>query len=88
MPGQKPTRTDSWAWFKAELERRLGKEQAAALWAELNERRAQERIAKERRRAPRMIAELTERIRAARQAGGATARLEKQLARWRALIAD
>lgn len=76
MPGHKPTRTASWAWFKAELERRLGKADADALWAELAERRAQERIANERRRAPRAIAELEARLCAAQAAGKATARID------------
>lgn len=65
MPGQKPIKSPAWAWFKAELERRLGKAEADALWAELAERRAQERIVNERRRAPRAIAELEARLSAA-----------------------
>ncbi len=86
MPGHKPITSPAWSWFRAELERRLGKTEADALWAELSERRAQERIAKERARAPRMIAELEARIASRREAGQSVARLEKQLARWRALI--
>lgn len=86
MPGQKSIKSASWSWFRAELERRLGKVEADALWAELAERRAQERIANERRRAPRAIAELEARLCAAQAAGKATARIEQQLARWRALI--
>lgn len=86
MPGQKPIKSPAWSWFKTELERRLGKEQADALWAELSERRAQERIAKDRERAPQMIADLEERIASRREAGQSVARLEQQLARWRALL--
>ena len=86
MPGQKPIKANSWRWFRAELERRLGKTEADALWAELAERRAQERIANERRRAPRMIAELEARRIAALAQGKAIRRIEQQLRRWRALI--
>jgi hypothetical protein len=86
MPGQKPIKSSSWEWFKTELEHRLGKAEADALWAELSERRAQERIANERTRAPQMIADLEARIAAARGAGKPTLRLEQQLRRWRALL--
>lgn len=86
MPGQKPIKSPAWAWFRAELERRLGKAEADALWAELAERRVQERIAKDRARAPQMIANLEAQIASRREAGQSVARLERQLARWRALI--
>lgn len=86
MPGQKSITSPAWSWFKTELERKLGKREADALWAELSERRAQERIAKERARAPRVITELEACLSAAQTAGKATTRIEQQLARWRSLI--
>ena len=88
MPGHKPIRSPAWAWFRAELERRLGKEQADALWAELAEHRAMERVANEQRRAPQMIAELEKMIAYRRSQLQSTARLEKQLARWHSLLSE
>lgn len=93
MPAESATylyATRAWKYPDARPEAhqkpRLGFAQADALWAELNERRAQERIANERCRAPRMIAELEAcRVTALAQ-GKATARIEQQLRRWRALI--
>jgi len=83
MPGQKPIKSDSWAWFKAELDRLLGSDQAAALWDELTRRRRMESDAKQRKRAAREVAYFEQHLADAKAAGRATARIEACLARWR-----
>ena len=87
MPGQKPIKSDSWAWFKAELDRLLGPDQAAALWDELTRRRRLESQAKQRKWAKHRAAYFERMLADAKAAGRATARIAATLARWRA-IAD
>jgi hypothetical protein len=88
MPGAKPTKSASWRWFKDELERLLGAEQAAALWEELRVRRVAERRAEERKRAAEQIAAL-ESARAKLEAEGKpTARIEGMIDRRQALLEE
>jgi len=86
MPGVKPIKSPAWRWFKAELVRLLGEDQAAALWAELAERRKAEMTAGQRKQAVRDIAYYEELLAERRAEGRPTKRIEQILARRRALL--
>ena len=88
MPGQKTIKSDSWAWFRAELVRRLGQDEADALWTELSRRRRVEQTVAQRKRAARQVAFFESQLTERQAQGRATARIEQSLARWRALLED
>lgn len=76
-------KSEAWDWFKAELAKRLGPDEAAALFAELARRRA---VEEERRRAPERIAYWEAQLNEYRAQGRGTKRLEQSIARARALL--
>jgi hypothetical protein len=80
------SRSEAWTWFKAELGRRLGADEAAELLRELKRRRAVEEEAKQRRMAPARIAYWEEQLAEYRAQGRGTKRLEQSIARARALL--
>jgi chromatin segregation and condensation protein Rec8/ScpA/Scc1 (kleisin family) len=86
MPGQKPIKSASWAWFRAELVRRLGEDEAAALFAELTERRRAERTTEQRKRAAGEIAYFETQLVELREQGRPTRRVENAIARRRELL--
>jgi hypothetical protein len=83
MPGQKPVKSAAWRWFKEELARRLGSDEVATLWAELQRRRRLEYDDTRRKRVEREL-RYYEALLAERTAQGrATARIEQAIARRR-----
>src|SRR5438094_132754 len=88
MPGIKPIKSDSWRWFRAELDRLLGPAQAAALFAELTRRRHLEYQAEQRRRAAKELPILVSARDEAQAAGKGTARLEQMIERRRELLGE
>jgi hypothetical protein len=81
-------RHEAWAWLKAEIARRLGPSAADQLWAEYSRRAHDDKVYNDRIDAPELLDRLLDRRR--RLLGEAHAaelrRLEKQIARLRALI--
>jgi hypothetical protein len=86
MPGSKPIKSAAWAWFRAELVRLLGADQAAALWAELARRRKDESTERRRKGARSDIAYYEELLAERRRQGRATKRIEGIIERRRALM--
>lgn len=83
---RKVIKSESWRWFKDELARLLGDDEAQALFAELTRRRRLEYNETQRRHAERELryyeAELAER----RAQGRPTMRIELAIARRRQLL--
>ena len=88
MPGKKSIKSDAWRWFRAELDRLLGPDQAADLWTELARRRREESTTKQRKRAARDLAYYAELLTERKAQGRATARIEATIARLRGLLED